>query len=285
MKKIFSTLGLTTIICLSFLLSEKTSIVVKDIDEIMSTIKEYNKEYNEEPIEAIEENDKIIPGIEGKKVNIEKSYTEMKKIGYYNEKNYVYDIVKPKISIENKYDKYIIKGNPKKNAISLVFIIYENANINKIIDIINKEKVDATFFIDSKWLEKNNEQAKKIIEEGHTIGILSYNNKYTKEDLITVKNFIKRTGIQKNNYCLLLTESKENLEVCSKQKNYTILLNKIVKKNPINEIKKELKPGNIIALEVNEEINNELEIVVKYIKSKGLNLENLEKHLAEKKDN
>ena len=129
MKKVFSLIGIATIISLSFILSEKTEMVLKNIDTIMSELKENQKKYETEPISAIIENDTIIPGLNGKKINIEKTYKEMKKIGEFNEKYLIYDEIKPEKTIDNQYNKYIISGNQKKNQISLIFIILENDNI------------------------------------------------------------------------------------------------------------------------------------------------------------
>ena len=58
----------------------------------------YKDNYNKTPI--VEENT-IIPGICGKKVNINKSYKNMKLNGYYSDKFYIYDYNIP--NIINKY--------------------------------------------------------------------------------------------------------------------------------------------------------------------------------------
>ena len=49
MKKLFEAVGFITLICLSFVYTEKTVNVVKEYDDIMVTIKEKNEEYKIKP--------------------------------------------------------------------------------------------------------------------------------------------------------------------------------------------------------------------------------------------
>ena len=50
----------------------------------MTQIKENMDKYKQEPENAIIKNNTIIPGINGKIVNVNKSYRQMKKINIYN---------------------------------------------------------------------------------------------------------------------------------------------------------------------------------------------------------
>lgn len=284
MKKFFSYLGMLSLICFSFIISEKTALVVKDVDEIMTEIKEKEKKYKEESTNAIISDDTIIPGLYGKTINIAKSYEKMKKIGIFNENYIIYDEIKPEISIAKQYDKYIISGNNKKNMISLIFIVRDNDNIDQIIKVLTSNDVKATFFIDGYWLEKNNELTISLIRNGHTIGNLSYNLNYEDTGFIWMNNILKKIGKQKQNYCYA-TNKIENLNACALQKNYTIKPNIEVKENPLTEIKQQINAGSLITLSVNEKTNNELELVINYIKSKGYKLENINKHLSEKNNN
>lgn len=282
MKKILKNIGLATTIILSFIISEKTALAVKEVDEIMSEIKLRQDKYKIEPQDALIEKNTIIPGLNGKQVNIEKSYQEMKKIGTFNDKYIIYNEIRPTITINNQYDKYIISGNPKKNTVSIIFKVYDNDNIDKVLTILEKNKVKANFFIDVKWLENNNENVTKLIKKGYIIGNLGKNLEYKNVEFIWMNNIINTIGKQKTNYCYSEIESIENLKECTQQKNYTIMPNIIIKKQPLIEIKKEIESGSIIALPVNETVEKELELIIKYIKSKGLKIETLPIHLSEK---
>ena len=110
MKKLFESLGVITLICLSFLYTEKTVEVVKEYDEIMIEIKKQNKNFKVNAIDAIIDNNTIIPGLKGKKINEDKSYSKMKRYGKFNSNLLEYEDILPTISIKNNLDKYVISG-------------------------------------------------------------------------------------------------------------------------------------------------------------------------------
>ena len=175
MKKTFQIIGLISLTCFSFFITEKTAVVVNELDEIMIEIKSNYKKYKEESTDAIIEKNTIIPGISAKEVNINKSYKNMKKSGYYSEDLYIYDYKKPNISLSDNIDKYIISGNPKKRMMSLIFKEKVNDNINDILTILNNYKANSTFFVDNEWFMNNNAIIQKLINDGHNISVLMDN--------------------------------------------------------------------------------------------------------------
>ena len=124
MRKLFEYIGLITLMCFSFFITEKTTMIAKNMDNIMVEIKSNYQKFEFQPKDATINNDEIIPGICEKKVNINKSYNEMKKIGMYDEKLYQYNYQNPNQNLLNNYDKYVIKGNSFKNYI--YFFILDN---------------------------------------------------------------------------------------------------------------------------------------------------------------
>ena len=59
MKKVFQMIGLISLTCFSFFVTEQTAMVVNDMDEIMIEIKAKKDEYKTQAIDAIiEENDR-----------------------------------------------------------------------------------------------------------------------------------------------------------------------------------------------------------------------------------
>ena len=275
MKKLFEAVGFITLICLSFVYTEKTVNVVKEYDDIMITIKEKNEEYKIKPKNAKIDKNTIIPGLKGKKINENKSYSKMKRYGSYNGNLLVYDEVKPTISVKNNFDKYIIKGNEEKNMISLIFIIGENEKILKIKDI------KANFFIDVLWLEKNEEKLIKIIKNGHNVGSIGLNGDYSDSNYPWIDNKIKTTTKKDFSYCYNEVEDINALKICSNYNNYTIRPNIIVSKNPFAEVKEKISPGSIKSFGVNDAVENEMSLIIEYIKSKGYTISTLEEHLEE----
>lgn len=281
MKKLFETVGFVTLICLSFIYTEKTVSVVKQYDDIMIAIKEKNEQYKVEAKDAIVNDNTIIPGLNGKKINENKSYSKMKRYGSFNSNLLVYDEVAPSVSIKNNLDKYIIKGNETKNMVSLIFLINNEDEIDNILSILKNKKVKANFFINSKWLEKNEDKLIKIINCGHNVGGLGNNLDYTDSNYPWIDNKIKTISKKEFGYCYNEVDDIQSLKLCSNYNNYTIRPNIIVSKNPLIEIKEKITTGSIISFRVNNRLDNELGLIIEYIKSKGYTISTLEEHLAE----
>lgn len=90
MKKFLETVGLFSLICLSFFYTEKVGTAVKEVDSLMIFIKEKSEEKKVDAIPAKIEENTIIPGMYGLKVDIEESYKKMKRVGSYEESLLVY---------------------------------------------------------------------------------------------------------------------------------------------------------------------------------------------------
>jgi len=260
-------------------MTEKTALVVSDMDEIMIEIKANYKNYHTDGVDAIVEGNTIIPGISAKDVNINKSYKNMKQSGYYSDKLYIYDYTKPKISLSDNIDKYIIKGNPNKRMVSLIFKVDSNDNIDDILNIVNNYNINVTFFIDTNWFTNNNELIGKLINDGHNIGILM--DDYTDSSFEWMDMVIKKINNQRNSFCYSKEDNGSNLESCVQKHNYTIRPIEISDKTPLVDIKKNLNAGSILSLDINSQVRTELSTIIIFIKSKGFNIDNLENHLLE----
>lgn len=270
MKKAFEIFGTLLLICISFIYTEKITTVIKENNEIMINLNKQFEFLKEDSIDAIINNNTIIPGLSGLEIDIEKSYKKMNQLGYYNENLIAFKKIKPNISIEDNYDKYIIKGNSNKKMVSLVFIVNGNDNIDKIINLLNQEEIKANFFVDSNWFENNNELIISLINQNHIIGSLSG------KDYIWMNSIIKKVGNQEKTFCYY--ENDEFLVNCSYRKSYTIKVDKI--ENTI-KLKENLGNGSIIAFDINTFINNDLNYIINYIKSKGYTITNLVELLEE----
>ncbi len=271
MSKIFKMIGLFSLVVFTFFYTNKTVSVIKEQDEIMIKIKQYQNKYNSGVIESIINNDTIIPGIKGNKVNINKSYENMKKIGIYNSNYYIFDTIYPKEKLNNNKDKYIISGNKKINNVSLIFIVNEITSINKILQILDKENVKSDFFITDNFINNNSYITNYLINNNHSI---NYYGDYSSSDFIINNTIIKSKFNQKNSYCYLEIKNSNYLNNCFLNKNYTIIPNIIIKNNMLNKVKKEIKNGSIISIYTSN--ITELTLTIKYIKSKGYNIVKLD---------
>ena len=281
MKRFFEILGFLSLVCFSFFYTEKTIDVVKQVDDIMITLKEQAPKYQVKAENAKIDGKFMTPGISGKIVNLQKSYEEMKHYGKFHPNLLVYDKVSPEISIKNRYDKYIKTGNPKKRQVSFLFVVDEKGNPSPIIEILKEKKVTGTFFIDGSWLEKNQNELVSLIEGKFTVGNYSYRGDYGHESFVWIDTIIKRVGGQKQSYCLVEKENKKALSTCKLQKDYTIYPNIIIKENPYSELTEQVESGSIILMRLDAQVKKELPLMITYLKQKGYEIVNLEQLLEE----
>jgi peptidoglycan-N-acetylmuramic acid deacetylase len=87
-------------------------------------------------------------------------------------------------SIIEKYDSFYL-GDTRKKDIYLTFDNgYENGYTEKILDILKKKKVPATFFITGHYIKEEPELVKRMVKDGHIIG----NHSWHHPDLTTVSD-------------------------------------------------------------------------------------------------
>ena len=188
MKKFFQMVGLITLMVASFIYTEKVGTTAKLSDPLLIEIKSKKDGYKENAIEPIIKDNTIIPGVNGKEVDIQKSYEAMSKIGYFDDKLLVYKPLKVQNTLDKNKDKYKINGNNTKADITLLFKVDPKDDLTYIINTLKSKKIKATFFIESKYLEKHHNQIINLIQKGHTVGNLSNNEDYTDSDFIWMKN-------------------------------------------------------------------------------------------------
>lgn len=76
--------------------------------------------------------------------------------------------------------KIKVKARPIKGTIYLTFDDGPSSNITpKVLDILKKEKINATFFV-INYSKSNEKLIKRIVKEGHTIAIHGYSHDYSK---------------------------------------------------------------------------------------------------------
>ena len=281
MKKFFQIVGIITLMVGSFVYTEKVGTTAKLNDTLLTEIKSKKDGYKENAIEPIINDDTIIPGVNGKEVDTEKSYEAMSKIGYFDDKLLVYKPLEVENTLDKNKDKYVINGNNTKMDVTLLFKVDNNDDITYIIKLLNQKEIKATFFIESKYLEKHHNQIIKLVQNGHTVGNLSNNEDYEDSDFVWMKTILTNIGPQIYNYCYTEKPNKEILKICSIQNSITIMPQIIIKSKPYLNLKKQILPGSIVSLEVNSALNNEIETILNYISSKGYNIKSLEEILKE----
>lgn len=270
LKRIFEIIGFISLVCFSFFYTNEISNVIKENDDLLIQIKDNEDLYNVKAIDAVILDDTIIPGVSGRKVSVDKSYNNMKKYNTFNDNLLVYDKVKPNISVNKVYDKYIISGNKSITNITLTFVLYSDSNIDNIINILNKNDIKATFFVDIDYFDSNNEIISYLIKNNHTIGFLNS----SKGNINYMSAVVSKINNQKYLFCFNDLKNSEFLKICSLNNNYSISSNVIDKDYYIN-VKKNLTNGSILTFKVNSKLDDELELIINYIKQKGFKIINM----------
>lgn len=279
MKKLKTIFIVIVLILLSFYCTNKEIDNLKNKDTLMQEIKNNKDKYIYKSKNAIIKDDTIIPGEKGIGVDYNKSYYEMKKYGTYNESLTVMKEVNPEVSIDNNYDKYIVRGNENKKEASLIFKLNNEINPNKIIDILSDKNVTATFFVDGTYLEKNIQTIRQLRK--HEIEILSYNNSFNKSIIKTSMSYLETITKKDTMYCYTENKNKDILDTCKRMKKHTVIPNYVIKKDLYKKVKNYLDNSLMFSIDINSYNELELPTTIDYIKSKGYILVPLYKLLSE----
>jgi probable sporulation protein (polysaccharide deacetylase family) len=163
---------------------ESISVVSNPDSSLYEQLQLQAAAYEKKPINAvIDPVWKAVPGYNGINVDIKASHQKMKKEDRFDPSKLVYNQVPPEVSLEDLPAAPIYKGNPEKQMVAfLINVAWGNEYIPTILEILDEEKVQSTFFLDGSWVRKNPELAKMILEKGHEIG----NHAYSHPDLKTL---------------------------------------------------------------------------------------------------
>ncbi len=245
------------VICLgvfSFYFSDQAILFVESKSPIMKQVKALQVE-TVEPVNAIIEDDTIIPGKNGSKLNERESYLKMNEFGKFNETFLVYDYIKPEISLYDHLDKMIVKSS-HTNEVALIIESNEHA----------------------KYLESENIKYTKVIKDKSQIeGNGEFiNGNLDEETFYKLNGYLKKNKLN-NKICLV---NKSNRESCEELKYF--LVNPSIKINHTNlaEKKKTIEGGTFIYLESNLSIS-EVKLIITQIKYRNLNINYLSELIKE----
>ena len=278
MKRVYPVILSCLLIAFSFYYTNKVAGIVRGKDPIMQSIKEEKANYEKKAINANVSGDNIIPGKNGKKVNIEASFQKMSQYGKYNDSLYVFDEVEPEVSINTYFDKYVESGREDSKDVALVFDILRFDNMDDVLSLLESNNVTATFFVDGLFMENNRSLLENVSKKGYEIELLSYNGGYDKiyfESSLHVLNDITK---DRPKYCVAHYDKKEVLDICNSLSLHTVIPSVDTSNNSFGVVKNKLRGGSIIGLS-NSRVN--LNTIINYINQKGYNLVRLDTLLQE----
>lgn len=258
MKKYGKYILFSLLVLLSFYTTNKTANLVRNQDPILKEIRNISLEKKEDFVNAVIQDDYIIPGMYGSVVDELKSLSKMKEQDVFNNLYLVSQPIKPDISLSDNLDKIIIKGNSKKQQVS--FVIDENSS-KKIKDYLVKNSIKASLLI-----AKDNFSKDSYFEQINN----DFKN-YKELDKTLKKNKIN------TNICVL-DNNNSNLKFCKSKKKYLVKPGMFLDNANIIEIKTKLDSGSIIYIKD----ATYLDCLVEYIKSKDLKIVPLSQLISEK---
>ncbi len=233
------------LVIFSFYLTDRVMIYVDSKNPIMKSILDKKDNYYVKAVNAIIENNTIIPGINGKEVNEYKSFLKMEEFGSFNELYLKYDLIKPEISLEDNKDKIIIKGNVAKRAVS--FIIYNNELIE---DYFNENNIKYALLANLNTSIKDN---------------MEYING-EKEHFSDLHSLLKKN---KQNVKLCLKDYSP-LNECYKYKYYIVNYKVDASKNIMNTLNN-INSGDIIFINSNVSLDN-IKLILNEINKQDLKI-------------
>jgi len=189
----------------------------------------------------------------------------------------------PDDSVLEQYDKFIISGNKMRSDIALLVKVTNVTNLEKIYKIFLDRNTRATFFIDGYVIENNMDLAYEMAADGFQIENFGYNEVYNEDDFRWTNNMIFSITNLEPRFCYSEYHDYEILNLCSKNKMYTVNPTLSVANNPFYTIKNNLKEGSIISLNLTEETLRELPAVISFINQKGYNLVTLSEIISEER--
>lgn len=217
----------------------------------MQTINEVSASLKEEPVNAIIEGNTIIPGTKGCVVNSRESYLKMNEFGAFNENFFVFDYIKPDISLEDNKDKIII-GSSKSDYVSIIVDTWKFESV--------LEDYDYSFVLSDLETYKSKDN-------------IEYLNGSI-DNYSVIDNYLKR---KKKNTNIMLSDY---INVQTTKDHYIVSPTiDIYHSNVAANISK-IKGGSIIYLHKNLEVN-EVKLIMDKIKYKNLSVMKLSKFISE----
>ncbi len=283
-KRYASYLGIFVLVCFSFFYTEKAVEIIRKNDPVMKQIEQEASKYEIDPVNAYIFGDEMTPGLNGKRVNIEKSYQEMKKINQYRSSMLVFDEIVPEIPLENQYDKYVIQGNSTKSQVALLFKVEDMNYLNQLVSILKEKEIVATFFMDGEFIEQNMDTVAGLSKSGYEIENLGYAGSYSSDKFQWTNNMITSLTKKNTNYCYTDYKDSTILDLCSKNSMYTIKPTISTGAYPFLSIKKNLENGSLISFNLTEKTLKELPSILSYIRQKGYEMVTITDAISERRD-
>ena len=259
MKNYLKYLSVIVFTIFSFYYTDKVIELSEYNNTILVSIDDYASINDKKCIEGQINEDGIILGLTGISVDKNKSYSNMKGIGF-REDLIEYKSDKCILNKDNNKDKYIIKGSNYKNDIALIIDINNLDYYDKMIEIANLYNIKLNVLINANGYDNLSNKDNILLKANSDI----------------ISDFKKKT---KSFYCVK-TNSFDIINYCKKEDINSIKIKNYIESNLLLNIKKLLDKGELYFIKENNCNYNELSSTIKYIKSRGYNIVSVDSLLS-----
>lgn len=257
MHKYFRYLIYMMLIVLSFYFTNQTAVLVRNQDPLMQEIRDYSAKNSSEPVNAIIHDEFIIPGLYGTEIDELQSLINMKKHNTFNSIFLISKQVKPSISLKDHKDKIIKQGNPGKRAVSFIL---ENDESSLPTYFITKN-IPASLLINNQTFN-GNPYFEQINNDDKNYNIVE------KE----LNNYQINTNI-----CLVSSSISNH---CLRNKKYLVSPSLTLTESNLLSVKENATSGSIILIKDTAN-QSDVDVLVNYLKGKGLAIINLSSLIKE----
>lgn len=153
-------------------------VLQREDEKLREVIEKGSQARRDPPVDArIDRIWKAIPGYNGLEVDKEATYRSAIKGGKEKSLTWVFREIPARVSLDQLPVGPIYRGNEKKPMAALMInVAWGTEHLPRMLDILEKEGVAATFFLDGSWLKQHPEKAKKLLTKGHELGNHGYSH-------------------------------------------------------------------------------------------------------------
>jgi probable sporulation protein (polysaccharide deacetylase family) len=229
---------------------------------------------------------KAIPGLNGREIDVEKSYRLASQFPSGTPVHYVYRELPPEVSLDNLGAQPIYRGNPGKRMISLMInVAWGDEYLVKMLQTLQEQNVHATFFFDGTWLSTHLETAQAIKAAGHELSNHAYSHKNmstlsrgrAQQEISKTEQLLKQIGVENKLFAPPSGDfDQETVEIAHEMKLRTILwtIDTVDWKRPrpedvLAKVSAKLEPGAMILMHPTISSMMALEGIIKESKKRG----------------